>query len=39
VNLAENALHHLSLRDAALDLVQVFQLELAPQQGAEKSHG
>ena len=31
------AIHHLSLRDAALDLVQTFHLEPAP--GAEKRHG
>lgn len=31
------AVHHLSLRDAALDLVQTFQLEPAP--GTEKRHG
>jgi hypothetical protein len=31
------AVHHLSLRDAALDLVQTFHLEPAP--GAEKRHG
>jgi hypothetical protein len=33
------ALHHLSLRAAALDLVQTFQLEPTPPQGAEKRHG
>jgi transposase len=31
------AVHHLSLRDAALDLVQTFHLEPAP--GTEKRHG
>ena len=31
------AVHHLSLREAALDLVQTFHLEPAP--GAEKRHG
>ena len=33
------ALHQSSLREAALDLVQVFQLESAPKPGSEKRHG
>jgi hypothetical protein len=33
------ALHRLSLRDAALDLVQTFGLEPAPRGGTEKRHG
>jgi transposase len=33
------ALHHLGLREAALDLVQTFDLEPAPARGTEKRHG
>jgi transposase len=33
------ALHHLGLREAALDLVQTFDLEPAPAYGTEKRHG
>ena len=33
------ALHHMSLRDAALDLVRTFDLEPAPQKGTEKRNG
>ena len=33
------ALHNQSLRQAALDLVQTFELEPAPQRGSEKRHG
>jgi transposase len=33
------ALYHLSLRDAAIDLVQTFGLESAPISGTEKRHG
>ena len=33
------ALHHLSLREAALDLVQTFDLEPATVPGTEKRHG
>jgi DNA primase len=34
------ALHHMTLREAALDLIQTFQLEPAPPSGtAEKRHG
>ena len=33
------ALHQMSLREAALDLVATFQLEPAPQAGTEKRHG
>ncbi len=33
------ALHHLDLREAALDLVQTFDLEPAPARGTEKRHG
>jgi hypothetical protein len=33
------ALHALSLRQAAVDLVQTFQLEPAVQRGTEKRHG
>jgi transposase len=33
------ALHHLSLRAAALDLVNTFNLEPAPPSGTEKRHG
>jgi hypothetical protein len=33
------ALHRLSLRDAALDLVRTFDLEPAPPTGTEKRHG
>jgi hypothetical protein len=33
------SLHHLSVREAALDLVQTFQLEPAPQARTEKRHG
>ena len=32
-------LHHLGLREAALDLVQTFDLEPAPARGTEKRHG
>jgi transposase len=32
-------LHHLGLREAALDLVQTFGLEPAPARGTEKRHG
>ena len=33
------ALHQLTLREAALDLAQIFQLEPAPPLGSEKRHG
>jgi DNA primase len=33
------ALHHLELRDAALDLVRTFNLAPAPAQGTEKRNG
>jgi DNA primase len=33
------ALHRMSLREAALDLVQTFQLEPAPRSQTEKRHG
>jgi transposase len=34
-----SALHHLTLREAAVDLVQTFQLEPAPTRGTEKRNG
>ena len=34
-----SALHHLTLREAAIDLVQTFQLEPAPTRGTEKRNG
>ena len=34
-----SALHHLTLREAAVDLVQTFQLEPAPTHGTEKRNG
>jgi transposase len=34
-----SALHHLTLREAAVDLVQTFQLEPAPTPGTEKRNG
>ena len=34
-----SAVHGLSLREAALDLVQTFGLEPAPESGTEKRHG
>ena len=34
-----SALHHLTLREAAVDLVQTFQLEPAPTAGTEKRNG
>jgi hypothetical protein len=33
------AVHGYGLREAALDLVRTFELEPAPQSGAEKRHG